>query len=335
MDIMDIIVFSDNKTIKKIFSKIEKSRTYNLRFFPLSELKKSIQCITKQTLLYLDISTYTEKQLFGLLNLLDRTDFIRFGIIDTKETVKDKAQLFFKGASDYLGINQCKNDIRPARLKNIIAFKPFADIPDRHQITRAKDASAAASKLRCAKNWESIQSGNEYLFYMMFIELDGYHEIQQRVGEKAIERLLSSFQKVTANYLVHEKGRLWIWNDFGGIILFPAGNKIQGIIAACMRLMLSRRLISIEQCAQKVLLSYRIVLQTGSTMYHERGKTGRIISDSVNSLSHLGTKFARPGNFYITDDLFTKAPEALQECFSCAGEFQNTALFRMRLPVKY
>jgi CheY-like chemotaxis protein/class 3 adenylate cyclase len=332
---MDIIVCSDNKTINKMFSKIKKSKTYEVRLLPLAELKKTIRSVTRHTLLYIDISACTETEVSRLLNQLQKTDTIRFGIIDPKEMIKDKTQPFFKGASDYLGKDLCKKEILAARLKNVIAFKPFADISDRHQIMRTKNTSGVYSKLPSAKNWNSIQSGSEYLFYMMFIELDGYHEIHQRVGEKVIESLLSSFQRSVEKYLAYEKGRLWIWNDFGGIILFPAGNNIQGIIAACMRLMLSRRLISIEQCTQKVLLSYRIVLQTGSTMYHERGKTGRIISDSVNSLSHMGTKFARPGNFYVTDDLFCKAPESLQECFSCAGEFQDTALFRMKLPVKY
>ncbi len=332
---MDIIVFSDNKNIKKIFTKIEKSNPYKARLLPLSELKKSIRSLTQQTFFYIDISTYTEKELFGLLNLLSKADTLSFGIIDPKETVKDKALLFFKGASDYLGRKQSKEEMLPSRLTNVLTFKPITKVSDRQQTRHTENAPIGSSKLPRAKNWDNIQSGSEYLFYMMFIELDGYHDIQQRVGEKAIESLLSSFQRVVENYLAHEKGRLWIWNDFGGIILFPAGNNIQGIIAACMRLMLSRRLISIEQCAQKVLLSYRIVLHMGSTIYHERGKTGRIISDAVNSLSHMGSKFARPGNFYVTDDLLSKAPDALQECFTKAGEVQDTTLFRMKLPVRY
>jgi class 3 adenylate cyclase len=332
---MDIIVVSDNSNIKNIFTKIEKSRTYTLKILTLSDLKKAVHSVTDHTLFYIDISAYAEGELSRILNLLNKTDTIRFGIIDPKESFKDKALLFFMGASDYLGREQCAQGIVPSRLKNVLAFKPPAVLPAGRKQRRTDKTSPVSSRFPRAKNWNTIEPGNEYLFYMMFIELDGYNELHQRVGEKAIESLLSSFQRAVEKYLSYERGRLWIWNDFGGIILFPASPKIQAITAVCMRLMLSRRLISIEQCASKVLLSYRIVLCTGSTVYHERGKTGRIISDSVNSLSHIGSKFAQPGNFYITDELLCKNPSALQECFEAAGEFQNTKLFRMKLPVKY
>jgi hypothetical protein len=331
---MDILIFSDNPKLKKIFARLEKSKELNIQLLPLKEMKKTISGIKKHTLLYLDLASCAAKQLNSVLNLLAKAKNISFGIIDPQEISKDKALLFFNGACDYLGREQCKMGIQPNRLGRVLSFSQTAGVS---QQTAPKIQPAAVSQINTvpARDWGMVEPGGEYLFYMMFIELDGYQDLHARVGEAAVERLLSSFQKAAEKYLAGQKGRLWIWNDFGGFFLFPFFDRPEGIISSCMRLMLSRRILSIEQCEQKVLLSYRIVLQQGSTVFRERGRTGRIISDSVNSLSHMGTKFARPGNFYLTEDLLNKTKSDLANCFLKAGNFEGTELFKMRLPVRY
>ncbi len=336
---MDILVFTENKNIGKIFSPLTRSKTYNILMLPLTELRKTVRTGKNHRLLYVDITGFAEKARNGILNLLCRSGHVLFGIIDPKEEIKDKALLFHKGAADYLGREQCREGITAARLKSVLLFKgtdgPAAQAGTAAVRLSADAASKTPSKALLARNWNMVVPGNEYLFYMMFIELDGHHEISQRVGEKAVGELLTAFQSLVELYIAPAKGRLWIWNDFGGIVLFPYTKNPAAIIGSCMRFMLSRRSASIEQCAQKVLLSYRIVLHTGSSVYRERGKTGRIISDAVNSLSHMGLKFARPGNLYITDDIFFHTPRTLQDCFKKAGQFQCYELYRMKLPKKY
>jgi class 3 adenylate cyclase len=332
---MNIILFSDNKNIKNIFIRVEKTGTHTIQILPLKDLKKTVREIKTHCLLYIDVSFLNGKKLNGVLNSLNKATHIRFGVMDPRETITDKAAVFFKGAADYLGRAQCKEGISADRIKGVLAFKPAESHAPRPGLSTANMASAVSSNVLRARSWNMVQPGSEYLFYMMFVELDGHHEISQRVGEKALESLLSSFQFSVEHQTAAEKGRLWIWNDFGGIVLFPFTNKPSAIIASCMRFMFSRRVISIERCAPKMLLSYRIVLHTGSTVYRERGKTGRIISDAVNSLSHMGNKFAQPGNMYITEEIFSKTPQALQDCFKKAGQFQSFELYRMKLPLKY
>jgi class 3 adenylate cyclase len=360
---MDIIVFSDQKNITNIFCGLEKSRVHTLRFLTLKDLKKTARGLAAPCLFYVDISCVSDRELDHLIKTLNKSTQAGFGIIDHRETIKDKAALFFKGAADYLGREQCKQGVSAARIKDVLEFirtENKAAFPAANRRERApaaaqhaqreaagqregasagaplpKTAAALPSKILRARSWNMVQPGNEYLFHMMFVELDGQYALSQRVGEKAVENLLSSFQSVVKTYTAAEKGRLWIWNDFGGIVLFPFTNKPSAIIASCMRLMLSRRIISIERCASKMLLSYRIVLHAGSTLYKERGNTGRIISDAVNSLSHMGYKFAKPGNIYITDEIFSKIPLPLQDCFKKAGRFQCFELHRMKLPLRY
>jgi class 3 adenylate cyclase len=363
---MDIIVFSDLKNIPNIFCGLEKSGTHTLRFLPLKALKKTVRGLEPPCLVYVDVSCVSDTELDALLKTLHKSPQTGFGIIDPRDSVKDKAALFFRGAADYLGRAQCKEGVSAARIKDVLEFletgkdlaSPAAgrrrknhaasvESGRRRQETAGrrgkvpaaaslpKTAAAAASKVQHARNWGMVQPGNEYMFYLMFVELDGQHELSQRIGEKAVGELLFAFQSLVKTYTAAEKGRLWIWNDFGGIVLFPFTTRPSAIISSCMRLMLSRRIISIERCAPKMLLSYRIVLHTGSTVYRERGKTGRIISDAVNSLSHMGYKFARPGNMYITDEIFSKTPQSMRDCFKTAGQFQCFELHRMKLPLRY
>jgi hypothetical protein len=238
------------------------------------------------------------------------------------------------GARDYLGPKLCREPISGKRLEAVIAFFESNGRSKKSTIL-ATDTETSASSVPAAKNWKNVEAGKEYKFYMMFIELDGYRDISHRIGEAAVGRLLLYFQKTVEKFVANDQGRLWIWNDFGGIILFPIVRDFNNIIAACLRLMLSRRIISIEQNEHKLLFSYRVVLYEGSTVYRERGKTGRIISDAVNSLSHIGTKFARPGNFYLTGTLLCNAKPKIKECFLDAGCYEGTPLDRMKLPQRF
>jgi class 3 adenylate cyclase len=249
--------------------------------------------------------------------------------------VKDVALLFLNGAVDYLGIHQCKAPISLQRIKSVNSFlgKNGKIGKGRPPSTEKNDTIAPAPPP--AKNWDKILSGTEYLFYMMFIELDGYKDINERLDDAEVEELLANFQNTVGKYIAGENGRLWIWNDFGGIILFPFSVKLEGIVSACMRLMLSRRIVSIEQSSQKLLLSFRIVVYAGSTTYRERGKTGRIVSDAVNSLTHIGSRFAEPGRFFLSKELYQQLSSAFQECFTEAGCYENTLLYRMKLPRTY
>ncbi|HEQ71018.1 MAG TPA: hypothetical protein ENN69_00885 [Spirochaetia bacterium] len=328
---MNLYIVTDNRKIHTSFASLKKSRRHTVRFLSPPELSRTSNLISGPSLLYLDAAAYTEKKLFSLVTFLS-SSALTVGVIDARGIIADVAELFYRGARDYLGPSLVKQGISPKRLIRFTA----ASLPGAKKDVSPKAGNAAsAPSVPLAKKWEDLTPGTEYRFHMLFLELDGYQNINQRVSETAVDTLLDHFQAAVSHILKPAKGRLWIWNDFGGIALFPLSVKMTSVVQVCMRLLLSRRLISVDQKELKLLLSYRMVLFQGTTVYRERGKTGRIISDSVNTLSHIGLKFAAPGHFYITEDFYRKLPHEIKKCFTDAGTHECTALYRMKRPARY
>jgi hypothetical protein len=338
---MEILVFSDDPRCQKIFSSAVKAKAAPLRFLPCRDLPENAELPAAAgkapgpVLFYVDINSCPKKRFLALRRALAGKAGLRYAVVDAAGEVEDVAAALQEGALDYLGPKLCRTGVTAARLKSVLAALKKISPADDGIENAARRASPAEAGATPARDWDRVQSGGEYLFHMMYIELDGHKDVGLRSSEATLGKLIAYFQKAVERATAAVKGRLWIWTDFSGIVLFPAAVAVDEVAAACLRLMLSRRILSVGQDIQKLLFCYRIVLLDGSTVYRERGKTDRIISDSVNSLSHLGAKFAKPGNFYLAKELFEKLSPGLKKCFTAAGTFERTALYKMKLPARY
>jgi hypothetical protein len=123
-----------------------------------------------------------------------------------------------------------------------------------------------------------------------------------------------------------------MWFNFGGIVLFPFDAKTCPALTCGFRLMLFKHLYDIEGSHFPNFLSLRVVLQIGNTPYTEEN-TGHIVSESLNSIFHLGQQFAQPGNFIVTEEVVRFGQAALRDYFVEAGTFENRSILRMRLPI--
>lgn len=316
-----------------VFVKLGNQKKHTVILVAPQEIEKSIRQKREADIIYLDTAAFSETKISTIINNARTTAGLLIGIIDSRGAIKDPALLFLHGPSDYIGTALAKIPQSASRFEKIIGLLSRQKNPEQ-TAGKSPRPSGLTTTMAVATGWDAVKPGQEHLFTMMHVELDGQKGFSQRLDRGAIGSLVDHFQKAVAAAVTNEHGRVWIWKDFGGIVLFPAGRKPDDVVASCLRLMLSRRSLSIDMREHKVLLSYRIVLLNGSTIYHERGKTGRIISDAVNSLSHIGIKFAAPGNFYITDELAKKLKSDFRECFTPAGEFEGLTLQRMKLPLK-
>ncbi|MBA7474410.1 MAG: hypothetical protein GH155_05505 [Spirochaeta sp.] len=78
-------------------------------------------------------------------------------------------------------------------------------------------------------------------------------------------------------------------------------------------------------------ISMRIVLHAGNLVYVKEN-TGQVISDTLNSLFHLGQKYAAEGNLYITEEVFQYLPVRLKDYFVPADDFDGRKIMRMKIP---
>jgi hypothetical protein len=98
-----------------------------------------------------------------------------------------------------------------------------------------------------------------------------------------------------------------------------------------LRILLSSIFYDVEESLLPGRLSFRMALSLGATVYHEHD-TGRIVSDAINSIFHLGQRFTPPGQFLLTAEAYDLVPPALREFFLPSGTFEGRRILRMLRP---
>lgn len=319
---MDIYVFSNLKNIDKSFAGIKKEKNVSIRILPAGEIKKLTTIAHPGSLIFADISSYKEKEIPRTLKFLAQLESYHHIIIDPNGSAEDIAGLFHNGALDYIDKKLLKSGITLKRLSKVLEFKKIVYETDEQK-------SAKLNYILSGNNWENIVPGRIYTFCFMYVELDNKDELKCYSTEQ-FNRIINSFRKYLEELMAPKNGKIWIWSDFGGLILFPFNGKKCDAIETAFMLMINRKLLNAEIMHHDIMLSYRIAMHIGNTVYKTIGETGTIVSDSLNSVFHLGQKFAEPGNFYLTDDVFCMTPGGLMSYFIPAGKYEGRNILRMR-----
>ena len=116
-----IIVFTNHKNISCL-SKIEKSRSISIEYIKFCDFKKQLDQEPANTFVYYDISSIDEKDQKSLFRFLSTKSHHDFGIIDPHGKIEDIAQLFYLGASDYIGKALQKQIIEKSRIESAVEF---------------------------------------------------------------------------------------------------------------------------------------------------------------------------------------------------------------------
>ncbi|MFI5369298.1 MAG: hypothetical protein ACHQ1F_09835, partial [Spirochaetia bacterium] len=117
-----------------------------------------------------------------------------------------------------------------------------------------------------------------------------------------------------------------------GLALFPLTAAASAAPVCGLRILLSRVFYDIDESLLPGSLSFHMALSVGVTVY-QKGDTGRIVSDGVNSIFHLGRKYTQPGQFLMTADACELAPPDLRAHLVPAGSFEGRRVMRMLRPL--
>jgi hypothetical protein len=319
---MNLVIFTDNKTVKNAFSIIEKSRSNDLIYVSRKTLRKDIKNICKKDLIYIDISGYTEKEINSLIIFLSKTKNQSFGIIDPSGNVEDIAELFFKDITDYIGKSLLKEKIKISRIKKADEFR---------NAFREEETEKMKEDYIPSIDWPEIKPGKEYTFIFLYIGIDNTELLKQRFNTDILSKMQNNLRNYLEGFLKPYKGRMWIWNNFSGIMLFPFNGKKTDSLSAACRLHLNQKIISIECLNINAIVTFRLVMHIGNTIYKKRGSTGNIVSDTMNSIFHIGQKFIEPGNFNITEDVYTYLNNGLKDNFVPSGNFEGNEIYKFKI----
>ncbi len=354
---MRVLVFTSSPTIRTRFAAIERSKMFEILFVEPDRMKKTIEEYPDTEIVYIDAGS-GPKDLKRLIRELTDSGALRVGILDLKNEIDDPAGLFFEGAVDYLGKPMLSSEVASRRLKkafesSLPGTKAETAPKKGRKKTRRKDgagtaAGGAASKTgtknkrRTKKKrryeslsgstWNGVQNGREYTFVLLYIEIDLTEEWRTKSGKTHLDEVVSLFHKHVDRVISPLDGKVWMWTHTGGVVLFPFDGKTCPAIRTCFKLVLDSTIISAEEYPYKTQITYSMAIHIGNTVYRGRGDTGTIVSETVNFIFHLGDKFLKRGNFFVTDAAAPFIPEGLVDCFGDAGTFENIDVLRMRLP---
>ena len=326
---MDLIVFTNSSRVRDAFRIGKKNRhVAQPVFLRTKELKKALKTARVGTLVYLDVTRMNEKIRRSALRELAREQGIIFGAVDADNAVKDPAQVFHSGAVDYVNRKTLAAGITAKRITRITGY--LTEHRD-ETVIPSTDAAHEAPRIP-ASDWKDITPGREYTFYLLFIEIDGKEEMEKRYDRSNLKRAVASVRSYIERFAASYGGRIWMWADFNGIILFPFNGSESPAVRFALRFMLFKHFYDLQESQFPNFLSYRIAIHMGNLAYSDNNK-GHIVSDTLNSVFHMGKQFARPGNFYVTAEVLKEADKRSRDFFVEAGLFEGRKMLRMRHPL--
>ncbi len=305
------------------FAKIKK-KDASVEFISIEMMKKQISVLPAGSIVYADLSVGKGTDANKIIKLLEGQKHILWGIIDPKGAIKDPAALFHRGAADYLGKEAVKSPLHASRLQRVASF---------HTVEVSEEASTESmlSYIPSGSDWSTVKDGKEYTFCLMYFELGRQAELKKNASDKQMKERSQIVHDFLERTVAPLSGRIWIWSGFGGLVLIPFDGKNCEAVLTAVRMQINRTIISIEECKLGLTVSYRIAIHLGNTIYRSRGETGTIISDSINSLYHLGQKYARPGDLLLTEEMERFIPSGIRDMFVNTGVYEGRCIYKFVL----
>jgi len=232
--------------------------------------------------------------------------------------------LFFEGASDYIGPLTAKKGLTKKRFE--AAYTWFssgpkiitADIDDKPK----RKTQLSNSKF---EGWKSIRAGLTNPFFFLFVSLAGKSNLRTLLGEAAFDTVKNRLRDVLQRELSGADALHWMETEGNSLFLIPA-KKENGlaVIVSVMKMLINNRVISIEDLGLSINVDFTFALHYGQTIFQAPGKTGAVISETVNYIFHLGTKKAETGRLTISENIPEEViPEGLNDLFVDAGIFES------------
>jgi hypothetical protein len=327
---MKVIIFTLSPTSLRVVRPRTGRKSLDIEVLPLAELSSSLLKKSGNSLVYLDVRGVDLAARTRAFATLRRSARLRFGVIDPTGSIQDVAALFYSGAVDYLGRKLGGAALTAQRVAAVQKYARGAAASPRG--SRKTEEPPGAAPRSATDPWAHIVPGNEFRFAFLYVEADDAEELKKRHEPENLANAMETFRTHIEGIVAQHGGRLWMWTRFGGLALFPLGGGDCAAPLCGLRIVLSRIFYDAEVSLLPGPLSFRMALSVGSTVYRE-SDTGGIVSESINSIFHLGNRFTSPGQFLLTTEAAALAPAPLQGYLVPAGTYEGRKILRMLQPL--
>ncbi|MBU8912728.1 MAG: hypothetical protein KOO61_01810 [Spirochaetales bacterium] len=322
---MRVLLFTDTRSCIEGFDALGRSKNHSVEVYPTGDLKPVLEEVTHDTFIYLDITGLSIASIRPRLKLLEDSVSSRFGVVDRNGTLKDIAEAFQRGASDYIDGRLLRKGLTTARFGRVVEFATSGEAGSRQvQIPVPAEIYPSGSV------WDDVEPGEEYTFQMLYVGLDHMKELRRKSSEDLLRTLRRTLQGILTRSFAGVGGRIWVWKEDDGVLLCPFdGERVTALIPA-IRLVLNRVLMNIEQFSVTTPISWRMGLHVGNTRYEASGETSEIVSESLNFIFHLGERAVRSGQLAVTETALAFAPDQVSNWFLRGPEFESVPLYVLR-----
>ncbi len=328
---MTILAFTDSEKVQSYFRNIEQKENYDITYFSIKEIKKKLKEIKPHTFVYIDVSRISPEQADSIVRSYCLKKDIYVNVIDTKNKVKDIASLFHAGITDFLSTENMSIPLTEARIIEIENFKNI----EKAECTEHGEEHGKLpfdNYIHVNSDWSNIEPGKEYTFLFVHIFFDNYKKIESNYSRSHAVKMVTRMQAYLTNAIKEYYGIIWMWMEKSGLMLFPFDRRGVSPLELLFKLMLNRKIITLENGFRNDL-SYRFSVHIGNTIYEPPGNTGEIVSETVNAIFHLGNKYTKPKSVFLTEEAANVLPEKISSLLLEAGSFEGRNIFSMKLPL--
>jgi hypothetical protein len=323
---MKILFFSKKPALLKRLPAFTGKAAKVFEAHALDELTSLLPSLANACISYIDVRGMTERERGKILSLITDHPELCFGIFDPTGVVTDVGSVFHAGAVDYLGKGMAPSALTAKRRAAIEAYAERCDIGQGtvgEAGTEAQPGSVDA--------WADVVPGHVHRFAFLYIDVDDAEEMKKRYEPNNLTAAMQTFRGYIEGIAQEHGGRLWMWSRFGGLVLFPLRDNHTLAPVCGLRILLSSIFYDVEESPLPGRLSFHMALSIGETVYREND-TGRIVSDALNSIFHLGQRYTKPGQFLCSAEACDLAPPVLRSYFVPAGTFEGRRVLRMLRP---
>jgi len=175
------------------------------------------------------------------------------------------------------------------------------------------------------EGWKAVRVGSEGTFFFLFVSLSAKASLRSLMGAAAYSSYKNRLRDLLQQGFREANALLWMETEDTNLFLIPSrAANCRIAIEAALKMILNSRIIGMDKLGLSTPVEFSFALHYGKTTFRSPGKTGEIISESVNYVFHLGTKKAEAGRLTISDEVDEEAfPEGLLDLFSPAGVFEG------------
>ncbi len=326
---MTVYVVTNSRSVRASFAAIDRSRTYTVEYAAIKDLGETLRraAVVPESFVYVDVSGMDHLAVKRRLRRLRTERPYRYGVIDHHGRISDVAELFHAAAADYLGKSLIADGVSTARLRRVVEYEPTmpadqsaSHVPE-HEVHRF---------IPSGSDWADVEDGKVYTFLMVYAGLDQAGDLHRKSSEGFLASLRRRFSAMLEQAFAEHAARVWMWKEDEGLLLMPFDGQTINAVVPALRLVLNRVVINAEEFAQFGELSWRLALHLGNTTYRSSGRTGAIVSESVNFLFHLGSRFVEPGGLAVTGACHPLVPEGVRPLFNHRGSFESVHVYTLR-----